>query len=730
MTFFALTAVIPCAADPGSKVTTLPSAVNLAINASFEETPGKFSGWYPVGVVAAENANAVEIVQDVARTGKKSLNITPGPAGHVAGIEYYPSHNGEERDRKAESNGGVRGVRTYAARLEADTQSVHAAVWVRAQPDTQVHAAVVWLTHKNRKLPEEVGRVTVEKPTDHRDGWDLYRIDADRPADGYRACLSIETDSMKPFYIDDVSFMCRHEEQTLLLVDQLGYEPASRTKRAVLQTSSPRNGVPKATILDQQTNEPVMSVAWQSKGYLPAWDRYHWTADFSDLTKPGRYVVTIDDRAGRVRSRPFAVRDNVVIAATAKLAYQFYYCQRCGIEIPGVHAACHLDDAKLPDGSYKDLTGGWHDAGDYNKYNGLTPEAVQMLGYAWHCKPALFEQIDDNGNGIADIVDEADWGARFLEKMLDHQRLELLESVYSGYRYWGPPEKETDNHPGTGDERPVRPGQGDASHCAAAFAWTGLALAGSRDKPAAKRGRDWIDLAKKLHEKYEGGVETLIALLAATDDPRYRSALDRRIDQLVKDAANASPDQFRELTLFAREFPDDARIATIKPLAARRVAELEALCDERFGVARRRDQSGALVYCTPYEHVNDWSIGQTSYLLDAAIDGLLADSLGEPRGRTIAENQVHWILGCNPAGLSLMEGIGSRHVPLVHHRYNAIAGNRRGSVSGALLNGLIRAWPHVDRPWYDWAAEPNPDYRSNEPWLLHNNRWLMLISLW
>ena len=53
-----------------------------------------------------------------------------------------------------------------------------------------------------------------------------------------------------------------------------------------------------------------------------------------------------------------------------------------------------------------------------------------------------------------------------------------------------------------------------------------------------------------------------------------------------------------------------------------------------------------------------------------------------------------------------------------------------GAVPGAVLNGIVRAWPDIDRPWLDMHPEPNADYHCNEPWLPHNNRWLFLITVW
>jgi hypothetical protein len=116
--------------------------------------------------------------------------------------------------------------------------------------------------------------------------------------------------------------------------------------------------------------------------------------------------------------------------------------------------------------------------------------------------------------------------------------------------------------------------------------------------------------------------------------------------------------------------------------------------------------------------------------LDTAYEGILLDKLGFSEGRQIASNQVHWILGLNPYGVSMMEGVGSVFVPHYHHRYNTLPENPRGAVPGAVINGITRAWPDHDRPWMDLYPEPNADYQTNEPWLPHNNRWLFLIAIW
>ena len=52
---------------------------------------------------------------------------------------------------------------------------------------------------------------------------------------------------------------------------------------------------------------------------------------------------------------------------------RFLNGQRSGCEVPGVHPACHPDDAVMDTvGSYWPATDGWHDAGDFRNWLSLT----------------------------------------------------------------------------------------------------------------------------------------------------------------------------------------------------------------------------------------------------------------------------------------------------------------------------------------------------------------------
>jgi hypothetical protein len=698
---------------------------NVAPNPSFELEAKRLGGWLPLGVEATNGPARVLITNAVYRHGSRALCVQPGPQGLVAGRSFVASYNGGEDENQATGTNGVRGVRTIALRLDPDIASVSGSVWIRGPASARIQLSLVWTGRQGRRPAEVVHVDKAGEVSREENGWRLYQITATRPIHSHQVQLWVEVESSEAFFLDDVEIAMHRAAGLEVLVDQLGYETRSETKVAVLQSPVDLEAIPTARVIEVENFHEVLRGNWQRCEPIPDWDRFHWTFDFSMITNRGRYVVAAGEGKTPVYSSPFAIGDDLLHEQAAEPGYRFFYYQRCGTAVPGFHAACHLDDARMPDGTHRDLSGGWHDAGDYNKYCGFTPESFYALAVAYHRQPRLFDQWDRDGNGRADIIDEALWGAEFLLKALDPESLDLVvNTISTGYRYWGEPEKETDNQPGNSDDRPVTGRGGDRTWCAAGLALTGAALKKAGD---AERGDKFIRLAVRLHEKIGGGMETLTALYAATGDAKYRQAAQAQVESLLKQPK--PEDNFRALGEFAAEFPDDSLLARIKPVAERRVAELQALCAPPFGLVRSPGPNGPVCF-QAYADVNDWYVGGTMRHLDVAIEGALAAKLGVSAGRRLAENQVHWILGRNPFGVSLMEGVGAQFVPNYHHRYNSIPGNRRGAVPGALLNGIIRAWPHQDRPWLDLRPEPNADYHSNEPWLPHNNRWVILMSVW
>jgi hypothetical protein len=156
-----------------------------------------------------------------------------------------------------------------------------------------------------------------------------------------------------------------------------------------------------------------------------------WRLSFTPLLTPGQYYLETDRG---MTSFPFSVQHDVY-AGLRKDAFRFFYFQRCGQALSAAHwaslarPACHSQDgnatvvntAFVPVGT-KNVSGGWHDAGDYVKYTFNNALSTVLLAKAYLENPAVFsdnEQIPESGNGVPDIVDDLAFNAAFLLKLQD-----------------------------------------------------------------------------------------------------------------------------------------------------------------------------------------------------------------------------------------------------------------------------------------------------------------------
>lgn len=150
-------------------------------------------------------------------------------------------------------------------------------------------------------------------------------------------------------------------------------------------------------------------------------------ADFSALHEPGLYRL----EAGAARSAPFRVGRDVYEQAF-KSAARAMYLWRCGAAVRAeqngvtyAHDACHLEDARLDfvgsPGARLDATGGWHDAGDYNKYVVNAGVTVGVLLRAWDEFGPRVRRVDlnvpESQKGLPAYLAELKWELDWLLKM-------------------------------------------------------------------------------------------------------------------------------------------------------------------------------------------------------------------------------------------------------------------------------------------------------------------------
>ena len=248
---------------------------------------------------------------------------------------------------------------------------------------------------------------------------------------------------MKPFFslLSFLLLTCQIVCQSLFIqVDQFGYQP-SAAKVAVL--SNPMIGFnagnsysPAAQLeLRNATTDAIVfqaaPTAWNGGATHAQSGDQGWWFDFSSFTTVGSYYV--HDATNNESSAVFDIRsdiyDDVLMAAG-----RMYYYNRCGIAKSIANAGANWADAtsftqdantryvhdKTNVALEKDLSGGWFDAGDYNKYVTFTHNTIHSLLWAYQENPGAFSDgwnIPESGNGIPDILDEIKWELDWLLKM-------------------------------------------------------------------------------------------------------------------------------------------------------------------------------------------------------------------------------------------------------------------------------------------------------------------------
>jgi len=147
------------------------------------------------------------------------------------------------------------------------------------------------------------------------------------------------------------------------------------------------------------------------------------TGDFSDFKTPGTYYISVE---GDGESYPFVITEDVYKDAF-KDVIKVLTLQRCGMELDKdlagdfAHPACHTDIATVyGTNEQKDVSGGWHDAGDYGRYVVPGAKTVKDLFLSYTSSSAA--QADDlgipeSGNGVPDVLDEARYELEFFLKM-------------------------------------------------------------------------------------------------------------------------------------------------------------------------------------------------------------------------------------------------------------------------------------------------------------------------
>jgi len=493
--------------------------------------------------------------------------------------------------------------------------------------------------------------------------------------------------------------------------------------------------------------------------------------DFSDVTKPGTYRL----RVGTLESRPFEIGDRVWDGTIWK-AINFFYVERCGCAIPGVHGVCHADWFGEHDGKRIVINGGWHDAGDLSQGLINTSEAAYAMF-------DLAARLGETGGSDAlrkRLIEEARWGLDWVMKtrFRDGYRIE-----WATHRFW------TDNKAGTIDDvtAKARSNWPISFYAAAVEALAARVLkaedAQLADKALAIAREDWgfaVEGLAKVGADRVNVEHAGIGALASLE--LYRTTGERRYaDKAVALARGLVASQQREVpegleTPITGFFYRTQRKQS--PMRYRHrgheqapIVALAGLCEALPDHADWMDWYAAVVlhseYCqkamaqltAPYDmlpnslhHVDEhkragkdtreaireqitagFDVGGGWYVRTYAVHpretfrGNYGTMLSQAKavataGRLrrngdlirLARQQLRWVVGRNPFGQSTMYGEGHDWAP----QYTA----RSGDIVGSLPVGM-KSLANRDLPYWPFTNVWN----YKEVWVHPVSRWLWLM---
>lgn len=472
-------------------------------------------------------------------------------------------------------------------------------------------------------------------------------------------------------------------------------------------------------------------------------------ADFTALTNEGTYLIR--DAKGE-ESYSFQISGKVYEGLHYDLIKALYF-QRCGCALEekyaGIyhHKRCHFGLSKVYENQLieKDMTGGWHDAGDYGRY--ISPAAVTIghILYAYLMFPKAFStplDIPETGNGVPDALNECRYELEWMLKMqredggVYHKLTAVLHAPFIM------PEE---------DEDPFFMFAVSSMATADFAACMALAYRVYRQfdqvfademLAAAKKAYGWL----KLNPDYLGFQNPEGSNTGEYDDDRFDR--DERLWAAAEMLVTLGENEYEKdmealmetpmsLTDFGwvdvSGFASMAVLIDPKEQASKEMRNrcLDAVRKEADRLKEISDESGFGVAMKPEDYI--W--GSNMVVTNRGILLLLADYLVQNNGyREAALGELHYLLGRNAVDYSYVTGEGEHAFSHPHNRATESAGLRpmRGWVSGGpnktpCDEAALKVIPEGTKPMKCYLDD-YMSYSTNEITIYWNSSAAFLVS--
>ena len=411
-------------------------------------------------------------------------------------------------------------------------------------------------------------------------------------------------------------------------------------------------------------------------------------ADFSAFAGEGVFVIeTVEGD----RSPEFTVGEDVY-GDLLRQSLRMLYLQRCGAALDGAlagdfaHAQCHTALAAVYGTDEKiDVSGGWHDAGDYGRYvvSGAKAAADLLLAHE-RCGGIDDAGIPESGDGVSDLLQEAQYELEWMLKMQRQDGGVYHKVTCRNFPAFVAPEEET-------DELVVCPVSNTATgDFAAVMAMAARIFAESGDAALAERASAYTEAAERAwaylvdHQGDPGFTNpadvvtgeypddhdadeyfwAAAELARTTGNGEYHDAAAAFIDAACDDP-NLGWVNVAGYGLYAVAMDsglaegDSLREDAAQRLAAVAQKALDTAALNPYGVDRT----------DTYEWGSNMGIANTGAMLQMA-----AEALGEEAYARAAQSWLDYLLGKNATGYCFVTAFGAKSPEHPHHRPSTVAG--------------------------------------------------------
>ncbi len=446
--------------------------------------------------------------------------------------------------------------------------------------------------------------------------------------------------------------------------------------------------------------------------------------DFSDLKKDGKYFIEILDQ----KSYPFLIGDSLYNSVRDSLSL-FFKVQRCGPTNPMLHQPCHLSDATKvignKDSSAIDLTGGWHDAGDYIKFLKTTAYATYMMIFSYEFDKEKFS-YDLDKNNVPDILEEAKVGLDW-----------LLRCNFENYKLVSQVQNERDHQVGF-----RLPENDSLQFDRPAFVSMGKNTVGIYSATLSIAARIWKDkfYDDDFSSRCLNAAENIYSIrndVQDIDSTYSKAYLEKSFEgKLALGAIELFITTKNESYLLdAAEYGKNAKsdywwsFGDINSLAHYKIAQFKPEFSKYIykNLVNSKNRIDSLLF----KEGLDYSWGTTNSFLGISLQAILYKKLtGSKEFDSLNTFQRDYILGKNPWGLSFIYNIGSK---FPKHLHSQVAYFYNGYLPGALSAGpapvdIINKFP-IDRKNFAYDIfnsdsikyyDDVMDYITNEPTIVGN----------